>query len=55
MNPERGLHIFQKRNQEKLHLAGICRRPLLSRWGVCVYKCVGREAVVTVGSHLKAP
>lgn len=49
---QRGNCVFQKGNQEKLDLAGICRRPLLALWGVCVYKCVGREAaVVTAGAR----
>lgn len=52
MNAERERCLFQKRNQEKLYLVGICRRPLLSLWRVCVYKCVGRAAVVTAAREL---
>lgn len=44
MNAERELYSFQERNQGELYLAGICRHPLLSLWGVCVYQCVGSEA-----------
>lgn len=46
MSAKRELCIFQKRIQEKLCLSGICQRPLLSLWVVCVCKCVGREAAV---------
>lgn len=48
---ERELCIFQKRIQVKLCLAGICQRPLLSLWVVCVFKCVGREAAVVTTSR----
>lgn len=50
MKAEREMCLFQKRNQEKLHLVGICRRPLRALWGVCVYKCVGREAAVVTAA-----
>lgn len=46
MSTERELCIFRKRIQVKLCLAGICQRPLLSLWVVCVCKCVGRETAV---------
>lgn len=46
MSTERELCIFRKKIQEKLCLAGICQRPLLSLWVVCVCKCVGRETAV---------
>lgn len=46
MSAKRELCNFQKRIQEKLCLAGICQRPLLSLLVVCVFKCVGREAAV---------
>lgn len=42
----RELHVFQKTNQEKLYVSGICRHPLPSLWGVCVYTIVGWKAAV---------
>lgn len=56
LSAERDPCVFQKRNQEKLDLAGNCRLLLLILWGVCVYKCVGREAaVVTAGARACKP
>lgn len=51
MSAKRELCIFQKRIREKLCLAGICQRPLLSLLLVCVCKCVGREAAVVMTSR----
>lgn len=53
MSTERELCIFQKRIQVNLCLAGICQRPLLSLWVVCVFKCVGREAVAVTTSRAR--